>query len=338
MMIHWIALFVLQRTDLYCIMMVIKGDEFMKKVIIAGIVLVLIARLATGVVKISENKKVEQALKAKQEVMEYLQSIVFDEDLTVALVKEDEENFFYYPPRKDDLSELELILDSLTAENIYNDLSSGPEGGYQLSIVGNNPKEYCQFNCSDMGRITVSFDEENSLNSTGPWWIQSGELERFIIDTVNAKALDNEGRKPGQENNVLIDGQAVKKFEEIITAKMEEGLRAYSANPGQFRTYELTEFYLSDTVTEDDGAVVEIYSFDFGLIPDKPEEIGWVGGMRFDDAGRIIQTNYEGPLAVRSRNGEIVATAWMGADYNAMVDAHSESFITYMLDEAENQN
>ena len=310
----------------------------MKKVIIAGIVLTLIAGIAFGAVKISENKKAEQALKEKQEVLEYLQDIVLDEELYVEMLKEDEENRFHYPPRKDDLSELELILDSLTAEDIYKDLSRGPEGGYQMSIVGNNPQAYCQFNCSDMGRIAVSFDEENSLNSTGPWWIQSGELEHFIIDTVNTRALDKNGRKPGQENIAPIDDQAVKKFEAIVTAKMEEGLRAYSENPGQFNTYELTEFYLSDTVTEDDGATIEIYSFDFGLIPDKPDEIGWVGGMRFDDEGRIIQTNYEGPLAVRYRNGEIVATAWIGADYNAMIDVYSESFITYMLDEAEKQN
>ena len=96
---------------------------------------------------------------------------------------------------------------------------------------------------------------------------------------------------------------------------MERHLEYMSENPGNFTGYELTLFRKAGEYKEKDGARVEVYDFDYGLLTDTPEKVGMVGGMHFDSKCRLHGFNGGGQLAVRYRDGKIAATAFMGNDF-----------------------
>lgn len=112
-----------------------------------------------------------------------------------------------------------------------------------------------------------------------------------------------------------IDEEAFARFEDILTAKMESVLDMMKENPGQFHSYELTMFEKTGEYTEEDGSLVELYNFDYKLLTDHPEKIGWAGGMQLDSQLRLYGFNGGGQFVVRCRNGEVTATAFMGNDF-----------------------
>lgn len=113
----------------------------------------------------------------------------------------------------------------------------------------------------------------------------------------------------------FVDTAAYEKFRYILVPQMERHLEYMSENPGNFTGYELTLFRKAGEYKEKDGARVEVYDFDYGLLTDTPEKVGMVGGMHFDSKCRLHGFNGGGQLAVRYRDGKIAATAFMGNDF-----------------------
>ena len=114
----------------------------------------------------------------------------------------------------------------------------------------------------------------------------------------------------------IVDGEDFARFEDILTAQMEDGLAMMKDNPGQFDRYELTRFHQVWEYEEADGSLVKLYDFDYALHPGTLKEIGWAGGMHMDSQLRVQGFNGGGQFAVRYRNGEVAATAFMGNDFS----------------------
>ncbi len=139
-----------------------------------------------------------------------------------------------------------------------------------------------------------------------------------------------------------IDEEDYEQFKEILTAQMEFNYNGWKDSPGNITGYELLEFYHAGSY-EEDGITVEIYNFDYALLPEKPEEIMLVGGISFDSQFRLINFNGGGLLAVRYRNGEMAAYKFMEDDFhyipgeekNAEVDEAQRAYLKSALDAAE---
>ena len=110
----------------------------------------------------------------------------------------------------------------------------------------------------------------------------------------------------------IIDGEAYARFEGELVREMKETLALFASNPGNFTGYELKRFNLAwsyaDARTD---SQVELYYFDFGLLTDTPETIGWAGGMALDSELRVVGVG-SGWFAARCRDGEVVCTSFVG--------------------------
>ena len=64
-----------------------------------------------------------------------------------------------------------------------------------------------------------------------------------------------------------------------------------------------------------DGGFVELYDFDYALLTDTPEDVGWAGGMYLDGDLRIQGFNGGGQFAVKHQDEKVVSTAFMENDF-----------------------
>ena len=112
-----------------------------------------------------------------------------------------------------------------------------------------------------------------------------------------------------------MDTAAYEKFRYILVPQMEFNMEIMSEGIGDFTDYDLTLFRKAGEYTEKDGAKVEVYDFDYGLLTDTPEKVVMAGGMHFDSKCRLHGFNGGGQFAVRYRDGKISATAFMGNDF-----------------------
>ncbi len=122
------------------------------------------------------------------------------------------------------------------------------------------------------------------------------------------------------------DPIAYDRFEDLLIDQMERTLAQHASNPGNFYGYELKRFTLAfDYEDTRDGGLVEVYHFSFGLLTETPETVGWAGGMALDHKLRVIHVGEPTYLAVKYRNKQVAATAFLGGDYD--LDRTSEQSI-----------
>ena len=112
----------------------------------------------------------------------------------------------------------------------------------------------------------------------------------------------------------IVDREDYARFQSILDRQMEECFEAMKTNSGMFYDYKLKRFNRIWFYEEEDGARVELYDFDYALLTDNPDQIGWAGGMYLDSEGDVQGFNGGGQFAVRLRNGKRVAHFFLGND------------------------
>ena len=133
----------------------------------------------------------------------------------------------------------------------------------------------------------------------------------------------------------IIDEDAFSLFETILTKQMETHLASMSENLGNYIGYELTRFICVWHYENPDGSVVELYDFNYALLPETIESVVLAGGMYFDSQLRVQGVNHGGPLAVRYDNDRITAFAFMENDFiYSPGDTENEAWAKEMINRA----
>lgn len=144
------------------------------------------------------------------------------------------------------------------------------------------------------------------------------------------------GRDDYEDYMTGVDMAAYERFEELLVAQMEITLARLADNPGNFNGYELKRFLRLRGYENEDGSQVELYDFAFGLLTDTPETVGWSGGMALDSHLRVVNMGEPKYFAVKYRNGQVVGTAFLGADEIGTAGQDQER-INAALDAAEDE-
>lgn len=114
----------------------------------------------------------------------------------------------------------------------------------------------------------------------------------------------------------IIDTDAYERFKPILEKQMDDTFALMSDNPGKFTGYDLTRFHkIFEFEDSTDGSLVELYDFDYALLTDTPEDVGWAGGMYLDGDLRVQGFNGGGQFAVKHQGEKVVSTAFMGNDF-----------------------
>lgn len=140
-----------------------------------------------------------------------------------------------------------------------------------------------------------------------------GKAGSYDVTYYRDEALYQLIRHKG-DREYYIDRTAFSRFEEILTKQMELHFNSWKSNPGEIIGYELLDFYLVYSY-EEKNSVVELYDFDYALLPKYPDQVPLAGGTQFDSQLRLRGFNGGGQLAVRYRDGEMTAYSFMGNDF-----------------------
>ena len=112
----------------------------------------------------------------------------------------------------------------------------------------------------------------------------------------------------------VIDQAAYARFKPQVDAVMQQALDDYATSPGEFHAYQLTNFSPVWTYATDDGNRAEWYSFDFALIPDRPEVDFWAGGIYMDSQLRVRGFNDCGNVVARYQGDTLLGLVFMQYD------------------------
>lgn len=112
----------------------------------------------------------------------------------------------------------------------------------------------------------------------------------------------------------VVDQAAYAAFKSELDAKMQRTLDTYATNPGEFHAYQLTRFTRLWQYATEDGNRAEVYQFDYALIPDKPLEIGWAGGVYLDSQLRVQGFNDVGKVVARYKDDTFLGLVFMQYD------------------------
>lgn len=220
------------------------------------------------------------------------------------------------------------MLINITADELAEALNSAAEGGHIVEF-DEKSSPYCQTPvmwCWDVGEAYLQRNIPDEVSHRDLRFVLECGLTPDIVkvtygtyprpDVVYFKdeKFYNTVRSCA-DCEEFVDNAVYEKFRYILVPQMERNLEYISENPGNFTDYELTLFRKAGEYKEKDGAKVEVYDFDYGLLTDTPEKVEIVGGMHFDSKCRLHGFNGGGQLAVRYRDGKISATAFMGNDF-----------------------
>lgn len=112
----------------------------------------------------------------------------------------------------------------------------------------------------------------------------------------------------------VVDQTAYAAFKSKLDARMQRTLDTYATNPGEFHAYQLTRFTKLWQYATEDGNRAEVYQFDYALIPDKPLEIGWAGGVYLDSQLRMQGFNDAGKVVARYKDDTFLGLVFMQYD------------------------
>lgn len=136
-----------------------------------------------------------------------------------------------------------------------------------------------------------------------------------IYDTIKIedKTLYNLVRTSRDYEDEVKNG-AYKKYKDIINSEIENVLANMTADLGPFSDFEVTRFVKVFDYDTADDSTIKLYDFKFALLTDSPEELVLAGDMYLDSKTRIQGVDL-GQFAVKEKDGEIVASAFMGKDF-----------------------
>lgn len=112
----------------------------------------------------------------------------------------------------------------------------------------------------------------------------------------------------------VVDQAAFDRFAPILTGQMDTHF-AYMSGFEGYKGYELTRFNRVWRYSLGNGGEVELYDFDYALLPQDVERVTWAGGMYLDSKLRVQGHNGGGQFAVRYQDGQVIKTAFMGNDF-----------------------
>lgn len=123
----------------------------------------------------------------------------------------------------------------------------------------------------------------------------------------------------------FIDQASYEEFKPQIDAVMQQTLDNYATNPGKFTSYQLTRFTKVWQYATGDGNRADVYRFDYALVPEKPQEIGWAGGAYLDSQMRMQGFSDCGNVVARYRGDTLLGLVFMGND-NSYVPPFDEDW------------
>lgn len=112
----------------------------------------------------------------------------------------------------------------------------------------------------------------------------------------------------------VVDQAAYAAFKAELDGAMQWTLDTYAGNPGEFHAYQLTRFTRIWQYATEDGNRAEVYQFDYALIPDKPLEIEWAGGVYLDSQLRVQGFNNAGKVVARYKDDTFLGLVFMSYD------------------------
>lgn len=133
----------------------------------------------------------------------------------------------------------------------------------------------------------------------------------YYVDEELYKLL----RYSGQPRIGEINQASYAEFEDILTGQMESYFDMMSASQPAIYDYELIEFHPVWEYEQNDGDIIKLYDFDYGMLVNDPESIQFAGGMIFDGYLRLRNFNGGGQLAVMYRDGRMAKYAFMENDF-----------------------
>ena len=155
----------------------------------------------------------------------------------------------------------------------------------------------------------------------GPIWVESKELYSIV--------------RHSSDYEEIVDEAAFARFKTILTDQMDRTLVSMSENLGDYTSYELTRFNRIWRYENPGGSIVELYDFNYALLPETIESIVWAGGMYLDSQLRVQGFNHGGPLAVSYVGNRMTGTAFMANDFNYdPQDVENEAWAKEMINSA----
>ena len=176
---------------------------------------------------------------------------------------------------------------------------------------------------SPMWRLQTDLNELVALCSSQEY-IVSVQLGRGATGYFRDKALYDLVRY-SRDYAETVDQASYEEFKSQIDAVMQQTLDNYAANPGEFTSYQLTRFTKVWQYATGDGNRADVYRFDYALVPEKPQEIGWAGGAYLDSQMRMQGLADCGNVVARYRGDTLLGLVFMGND-NSYVPSFGEDW------------
>ena len=174
---------------------------------------------------------------------------------------------------------------------------------------------------SPMWRLQTDLNELVALCSSQEY-IVSVQLGRGATGYFRDKTLYDLVRY-SRDYAETVDQASYEEFKPQIDAVMQQTLDNYATNPGKFTAYQLTRFTKVWQYATGDGNRADVYRFDYALVPEKPQEIGWAGGAYLDSQMRMQGLADCGNVVARYRGDTLLGLVFMGND-NSYVPSFGE--------------
>lgn len=176
---------------------------------------------------------------------------------------------------------------------------------------------------SPMWRLQTDLNELVALCSSQEY-IVSVQLGRGATGYFRDKTLYDLVRY-SRDYDEFIDQASYEEFKSQIDAVMQQTLDNYATNPGEFTSYQLTRFTKVWQYATGDGNRADVYRFDYALVPEKPQEIGWAGGAYLDSQMRMQGLADCGNVVARYQGDTLLGLVFMGND-NSYVPSFGEDW------------
>lgn len=176
---------------------------------------------------------------------------------------------------------------------------------------------------SPMWRLQTDLNELVALCSSQEY-IVSVQLGRGATGYFRDKTLYDLVRY-SRDYAETVDQASYEEFKPQIDAVMQRTLDTYATNPGEFTSYQLTRFTKVWQYATGDGNRADVYRFDYALVPEKPQEIGWAGGAYLDSQMRMQGLADCGNVVARYRGDTLLGLVFMGND-NSYVPPFDEDW------------
>ena len=176
---------------------------------------------------------------------------------------------------------------------------------------------------SPMWRLQTDLNELVALCSSQEY-IVSVQLGRGATGYFRDKTLYDLVRY-SRDYAETVDQASYEEFKPQIDAVMQRTLDTYATNPGEFTAYQLTRFTKVWQYATGDGNRADVYRFDYALVPEKPQEIGWAGGAYLDSQMRMQGLADCGNVVARYQGDTLLGLVFMGND-NSYVPSFGEDW------------